>query len=72
MLKAKNEMLARFNEWKTLVVKQSEQVMKVLKMDNDKKFVSKSFDNFLRKHDIAWQTSSPYTTQQNRVAERAN
>ena len=72
VLKSKNKVLARFKEWKTLVKRQSEHVVKFLKTDNGTEYVSKAFDNFLTKHGIARQNSSPYTLQQNGVAERAN
>jgi transposase InsO family protein len=72
VLKSKKEVLARFNKWKTLVEMQSEHVVKVLRTDKDGKYISKAFDDFLSKHDIAQDTSSPYTPQQNDVAERAN
>src|SRR5450631_1333284 len=72
VLKSKSEVLARFKEWKTLVERQSEHVVKVLRTDNGGEYISKAFDDFLSKHGIARQNSSPYTPQQNGVAERAN
>lgn len=44
VFKAKNEVLARFKKWKTLVYRQTEHVVKVLRMDNVGKFVSHAFD----------------------------
>ena len=61
VLKAKNEVLARFEEWKTLVERQSKHVVKVLRMDNGREYVSKAFDYFLSKHGIVRQKISPYT-----------
>ena len=52
--------------------RQSEHVVKVFRTDNGGEYISKAFDDFLNKHGIARQTSSPYTPQQNGVAERAN
>ena len=72
VLKAKRKVLARFKEWKTLVGRQLEHVVKVLRMDSGGENVSKAFDDFWSKHGIAWQTSSPYMPQQNGVVERAN
>ena len=63
MLKAKSEMLARFEEWITLMERQSEHVVKIFKTDNGGKNVSKTFDDFLSKYGIARQTSSSYTLQ---------
>lgn len=72
LLKSKRQVLDKFKEWKTLVEKQSEQKIKVLRSDNGGEYISKAFDVFLHKHGIARETSAPYTPQQNRVAERAN
>ena len=49
-----------------------EHVVKVLRTDNGGEYISKAFDDFLSKNGIARQNSSPYTPQQNGVAERAN
>ena len=65
VLKSKSEVLARFKEWKTLVERQSEHVVKVLRTDNGGEYISKAFDDFLIKNGIARQNSSPYTPQQN-------
>ena len=61
VLKSKSEVLARFKERKTLVERQSERVVKVLRINNRREYVSKAFDDFLSKHDIARKTFSPYT-----------
>ena len=53
VLKAKNEVLAMFKKWKTLVERQSEYVVKVFRMDNGEEYVSKAFHKILSKHDIA-------------------
>ena len=72
VLKSKKEVLARFEEWKTLVERQSGHAVKALRSDNGGEYISKAFDDYLSKHGVARQTSSPYTPQQNGVAERAN
>lgn len=72
VLKCKSEVLPRFKEWKSLVEKQSEHKVKVLRSDNGGEYTGKAFDEFLSKHGIARNTSAPYTPQQNGVAERAN
>ena len=66
---AENKVLAWFKEWKTLVERQLEHIMKVLRTDNDGRYILKAFDDFLSKYDITWQTSSPYTSQENGMAE---
>jgi transposase InsO family protein len=71
-LRLKSEVLERFKEWKALVENQSGHKVKVLRSDNGGEYTSKAFDEFLRTHGIARNTSAPYTPQQNGVAERAN
>ena len=44
----------------------------MFRSDNDGEFMSNQFGEFLKKQGIARQTSTPYTPQQNGVAERAN
>ena len=51
---------------------QSDMKIKVFRSDNGGEYMSKKFDELLKKEDIARQTSAPYTPQQNGVAERAN
>lgn len=72
LLKLKHEILEKFKEWKTLVDKQWQHKIKVLRSDNGGEDISKAFDVFLHKHGIARQISAPYTPQQNGVVERAN
>ena len=52
--------------------KQSELKIKVFRSDNGGEFMSNKFDDFLKKEGIARQTSTPYTPQENGVAEHAN
>ena len=52
--------------------RQLEHVVKALRTDNDGKYISKAFDDFLIKHDIVRKNLSPYTPQQNGVVEQAN
>ena len=60
VLKSKNKVLARFKEWKTLVKRQSEHVVKIFRTDNAREYVSKAFDDFLSKRGIVRLTSLPY------------
>eukprot|EP00253_Pinus_taeda_P002765 PITA_02765 len=46
--------------------------IKVLRTDNGGEFYSKEFEEFYKKCGIARQTTTPYTPQQNGVAERMN
>jgi hypothetical protein len=72
MLKTKGECLEKFKEFKALAEKQSEHKIKVFRSDNGGEFISKGFRRFLKDHGIQRQTSTPYTPEQNGVAERAN
>eukprot|EP00253_Pinus_taeda_P007554 PITA_07554 len=49
-----------------------EKKIKVLKTDNGGEFCSKEFQEFCKKCGIAWHKTTPYTPQQNGVAERTN
>jgi transposase InsO family protein len=72
VLKSKGEVFAKFVEFKALVEKQSEHKIKAFRSDNGGEFTSKAFERFLQAHGIERQLSTPYTPQQNGVAERAN
>ena len=72
ILKSKDQVLNKFEEWKAMVETQTGHKVKVLRSDNGGEYTSKAFDAFLSKHGIVRQTSAPYTPQQNGVAERAN
>ena len=72
ILKSKGECFERFREYKALVETQSEHKIKVLRSDNGGEYMSNAFLAFLKAHGIEKQTSTPYTPQQNGVAERAN
>jgi transposase InsO family protein len=72
MLKTKGEALEKFKEFKALAENQSEHKIKVFRSDNGGEFISKGFRRYLKKHGIEKQRSTPYTPEQNGVAERAN
>eukprot|EP00253_Pinus_taeda_P021493 PITA_21493 len=71
-LKKKSEVFDRFKEFKALVENQTEKKIKVLRTDNGGEFCSKEFEEFCKKCGIARQKTTPYTPQQNGVAERMN
>ena len=71
-LKKKSEVFDRFKEFKALVENQTEKKIKVLRTDNGGEFCSKEFEEFCKKCGIAWQKTTPYTPEQNGVAERMN
>ena len=51
---------------------QTEKKIKVLRTDNGREFCSKELEEFFKKCGIARQKATPYTPQQNGVAERMN
>lgn len=53
VLKAKSVVLAMLTKYKTIVERQLEHVMNVLRTNNDGKNVSKAFDEFLSQQGIA-------------------
>eukprot|EP00253_Pinus_taeda_P021488 PITA_21488 len=71
-LKNKSEVFDRFKEFKALVENQIENTIKVMRTDNDGEFCSNEFEEFCKNCSIARQNTTPYTPQQNGVAERMN
>eukprot|EP00253_Pinus_taeda_P007441 PITA_07441 len=69
-LKKKSEVFDKFKEFKALVENQTEKKIKVLRTDNGGEFCSKVFKELCKKCGIARQKTTPYTPQQNGVAER--
>ena len=70
--KQKSKVFDRFKKFKALVENQTEKKIKVLRIDNGGEFCSKEFEEFCKKCGIARQKTTPYTPQQNGVAERMN
>jgi transposase InsO family protein len=54
------------------VEKQTEKRIKLLRTDNGGEFYGKEFDQLYKKCVISCKTTTPYTPQQNGVAERMN
>ncbi|KAL0811972.1 hypothetical protein ABMA28_009370 [Loxostege sticticalis] len=69
-LKSKSECLNKFKEYKCLVENQLNVKIKTLRTDNGTEYTNKEFADFLRSSGIKHQTSTPYTPQQNGLAER--
>jgi hypothetical protein len=68
----KVEVFDKFKAYKALVDNQISMKIETLWSDNEGKFVSKKFDDFLHEWEIQQQTSAPYTPQQNGVMEQTN
>ena len=68
----KYEVFAKFKEFKALVENQPEKKIKVLRIDNGGEFCGNEFEDFCKKCGISRKNTTPYTPQQNGVAERMN
>jgi transposase InsO family protein len=71
-LKQKSDAFESFKVWKTMVEKQTERKLKVLRIDNGMEFCSGDFNSFCRKDGIVRHDTIQYMPQQNGVAERMN
>jgi len=71
-LKKKSEVFDKFKEFKALVENKTEKKIKVPRKDNGGEFCSKEFEEFCKKCGITQQKNTPYTPQQNGIAERMN
>lgn len=72
-LKRKNEVLEKFKEYKNEVENYTEKKIKFLQTDNGiGEYMNKEFNDFLCKYGIQRRLTTPYTPQQNGLAERKN
>jgi transposase InsO family protein len=71
-LRNKSEVFHKFKEFKALVENQREKKIKVLRTDNGGELRGNEFKEFCKKCGIARKKTTPYTPQQNGVAERMN
>lgn len=68
----KDQVFEKFKAFKSFVETQTGKLIRVWRSDNGGEFVSKAFNEFIKKAGIHHQTSNVKTPQQNGVAERAN
>ncbi|MCI29596.1 hypothetical protein A2U01_0050805, partial [Trifolium medium] len=61
-----------FKKFKTLVEKQSDKSIKVLKTDGGGEYTSTDFENYCKEQGIIHEITAPYTPQHNGLAERRN
>nr|CAJ86192.1 H0306F03.15 [Oryza sativa] len=71
-LKHKYQAFNVFKEWKTMVERQTERKVKILRTDNGMEFCSKIFKSYCKSEGIMRHYTVPHTPQQNGVAERMN
>ena len=68
----KSEVFSEFVNFKKMVENQCSRTIKVLRSDNGTEYINEQFKNFLKSNGILHQRTSPYTPEQNGVAERMN
>ncbi|GAU17773.1 hypothetical protein TSUD_171610 [Trifolium subterraneum] len=71
-IKSKSEAFEVFKRFKTLVEKQSDKQIKVLRTDGGGEYTSKEFENYCKDQGIIHEVTTPYTPQHNDLAERRN
>jgi hypothetical protein len=71
-LRKKYEVFDKFKEFKALVENQTEKKIKVLRTYNGGELCRNEFEEFCKKCGITRHRTTPYTPQQNGVAERMN
>ena len=71
-LKKKDQVFAKFTQYKILVEKHLGKNIKILRTDNGGEYCSKQFDDFLKQEGIIRQLTVPDTPEQEGVGERAN
>lgn len=71
-LKNKLSILGAFKAYKNLVENELDKKIKVIRTDNGKEYCNKNFEDYLNENGIKHQTTTPYSPQQNGLAERMN
>ena len=71
-LTQKSQVFDKFKEFKAFAENQTGMKLQKLRSDNGGEYTSKAFNSFCKEHGIERQFSTPYTPQQNGVAERKN
>lgn len=72
MIKHKSDALSKFIEYKRQVEKLHDKRIKALRSDNGGEYVNRNFEKYLIEEGIQRELTTPYTPQQNGVAERLN
>ena len=72
LIPSKDRILEAFMNFQNYVTNHFNSNIKFFRSDNGGEYTSHTFKNHLAKHEIIYQTSCPYTPQQNGMAERKN
>ena len=72
LMKHKDEVFDKFKLYKSIVENQKEKKIKILRSDIGGEYFPSIFTSFCEEHGIIHQNTSPYTPQQNGLAERKN
>ena len=72
LMKCKDEVFNKFKVYKSIVENQKEKKIKILRSDRGGEYFPTIFSSFCEEHRIIHQRTSPYTPQQNGLAERKN
>ena len=72
LLKSKDEAFSKFVEFRSWVEKQLGLQVKKLRSDRGGEYRSKELDAYFKEHGIITKTTTPYSSQSNRIAERKN
>ena len=70
ILKSRKEVFSRVQHFLLEIITQYETMVKILRTDNALEFTQKAIEELYLAHGIVHQTTCPYTSQQNGVAER--
>ena len=71
-MKTRAELSSIFQKFHVEIRTQFNTLIRILRSDNAKEYLSRSFSSFLSLHGILHQSSYAYTPQKNGVAERKN
>ena len=71
-MRRKSETFEKFKEYRAMVERQTEKLIKTLRSDRGGEYLLGEFDDFLKEEGIVSQLTAPGTPQQNGVSERRN
>ena len=72
ILRSKDQVFDRFQEWKAQVEKSSQKKIKTIRTDNGGEYTSTKFETYQKSEGIRHELTVPKTPEQNGVAERLN